>query len=97
MLAACLLGGIASRDQGKVQAKNGVDCNTYGNEHHHLTGFTDADGSSQEHHHAISGYAFLIDGGAVSWASKKQELITLSIAESEYIAATHAAKECIWL
>ena len=26
----CLLGGIASRDQGKVQAKNRVDCNTLG-------------------------------------------------------------------
>ena len=70
---------------------------TYGNERHHLTSFTDADGSSQEHHHAISGYVFLIDGGAVSWASKKQELITLSTAEAEYVAATHAAKECIWL
>ena len=38
---------------------------TYGNEHHDLLGFTDADGASQEHRHAISGYAFLIDG--VSW------------------------------
>ncbi len=41
--------------------------------------------------HAISGYAFLIYGGAVSWYSRKQEL------EAEYIAATHAAKEAIWL
>jgi hypothetical protein len=70
---------------------------TYGNERHHLTGFTDADGAAQEHRRAISGYAFFIDGGAVSWASKKQELITLSTAEAEYVAATHAAKECIWL
>jgi hypothetical protein len=70
---------------------------TYGNEHHDIIGFTDADGASQEHRHAISGFAFLIDGGAVSWASKKQELITLSTAEAEYVAATHAAKECIWL
>jgi len=70
---------------------------TYGNERHNLTSFTNANGSSQEHRHAISGYAFFIDGGAVSWASKKQELITLSTAEAEYVAATHAAKECIWL
>ena len=27
----------------------------------------------------------------------KQELATLSIAESEYVALTHAAKEAIWL
>ena len=60
-------------------------------------GYTDADGASQPHRRAISGYAFLIDGGAVSWSSKKQELVTLSTAEAEYVAATHAAKECIWL
>lgn len=62
-----------------------------------LEGYTDADGASQEHRHAISGYAFLIDGGAVSWSSKKQEIVTLSTAEAEYVAATHAAKEAIWL
>jgi hypothetical protein len=70
---------------------------TYGRDRHNLLGFTDADGSSQEHRRAISGHAFLIDGGAVSWSSKKQELVTLSTAEAEYVAATHAAKEAIWL
>ena len=29
--------------------------------------------------------------------SHKQELVMLSTAEAEYVAATHAAKECIWL
>ena len=62
-----------------------------------LEGFTDADGASQEHCHAISGYAYILDGGAVSWASKKQELVTLSTTEAEYIAAMHDAKEGIWL
>ena len=70
---------------------------TYGGERHELTGYTDADGSSQDHRRAISGYAFTIDGGAISWSSRKQELIALSTAEAEYIAATHAAKEGIWL
>jgi len=70
---------------------------TYRNERHDLISFTDADGASQEHRHAISGFAFLIDSGAVSWASRKQELITLSTAEAEYVATMHAAKECIWL
>jgi hypothetical protein len=70
---------------------------TYGTEQRDLHGYTDADGASQEHRHAISGYAFIIDGGAVSWSSRKQELVTLSTAEAEYVAATHAAKECIWL
>ena len=69
----------------------------YGTEQDGLKGYTDADGASQEHRHAISGYAFLIDRGAVSWSSKKQELVTLSTAEAEYVAATYAAKEAIWL
>ena len=69
----------------------------YGGDQHQLLGYTDADGSSQEHRRAISGHAFLIDGGAVSWSSRKQELVTLSTAESEYVAATHASKELIWL
>ena len=70
---------------------------TYGSEWQGLEGFTDADGATQEHHRAISGYAFLLDGGAISWSSRKQEIVTLSTAEAEYVAATHAAKEAIWL
>jgi len=62
-----------------------------------LVGFVDADGASQEHRRAISGYVFVVDGGAVSWSSKKQELVTLSTTEAEYVAATHAAKEAVWL
>jgi hypothetical protein len=70
---------------------------TFGDGKRGLEGFTDADGASQEHRHAVSGYAFLLDGGAVSWSSKKQELVTLSTTEAEYVAATHAAKEAMWL
>ena len=70
---------------------------TYGGERHELTGYTDADGSSQEHRRAVSGQVFTIDRGAISWRSRKQELIALSTAEAEYIATTHAAKEGIWL
>ena len=40
---------------------------------------------------AISGYAFLIDGGAVSWLSKRQEIISLSTTESKYVAAKRMA------
>ena len=58
-----------------------------------LVGYVDADGATQEHWQAIMGYMFLIDGGPILWGSKKQELVTLLMAESEYVAATHAAKE----
>ena len=69
----------------------------YGEKEHSISGYTDADGMSNEDRHAISGYAFLIDGGAVSWSSKRQSIVTLSTAEAEYVAATHAAKEAVWL
>ena len=62
-----------------------------------LAGYADADGSMGEDRRAVSGYAFLIDGGAVSWSSKRQEIISLSTTKSEYVAATHAAKEALWL
>jgi hypothetical protein len=70
---------------------------TYGEEEKDLQGWVDADGASQDHRRAISGYVFMVDGGAVSWTSKKQEIVSLSTTEAEYIAATHAAKEAIWL
>ena len=47
--------------------------------------------------HAISGYTFLLHGGAVSWAAKRQEIVSLSTTESEYVAVTHASKEVLWL
>jgi hypothetical protein len=70
---------------------------TYGESEKVLTGYADADGSMGEDRRAVSGYAFLIDGGAVSWSSKRQEIVSLSTTESEYVAATHATKEALWL
>jgi hypothetical protein len=70
---------------------------TYGVVEGILVGYADADGSMAEDRRAVSGYAFLIDGGAVSWSSKRQEIVSLSTTESEYVAATHASKEALWL
>jgi Reverse transcriptase (RNA-dependent DNA polymerase) len=70
---------------------------TYGGgDKHGFKGYSDADGVTQDHRRAISGFAVLVDGGAVSWSSKKQELVTLSTMEAEYVGTTHAAKELIW-
>ena len=70
---------------------------SFGQKQADLTGYADADGSMAEDRHAISGYAFIINGGAVSWSAKRQEIVSLSTTESEYIAATHASKEALWL
>jgi len=61
-----------------------------------VEGYSDADWGSQAHRHSISGFSFHFGCGAVSWSSKKQNIVALSSTEAEYIAQTHAAKEAIW-
>jgi hypothetical protein len=70
---------------------------TYGEVSTPLEGYVDVDGSMAEDRHAISGYAFLIDGGAVLWSSKRQEIVSLSTTESEYVMVMHGGKEALWL
>ena len=62
-----------------------------------LQGYTDVDRSMAEDRKAVLGYAFLIDGSAVSWASKKQEIVSLSTTKSKYVATMHTTKEALWL
>jgi hypothetical protein len=40
-----------------------------------------------------TGYVFMLNGGAVSWKSCKQDVVDQSIMESEYMAASKAASE----
>ena len=70
---------------------------SYGSLTKELQGYADADGSMNKDCKAISGYAFIINGGSVLWSAKQQELISLSTTESEYVAMTQAAKEALWL
>ena len=40
---------------------------TFGSKQQGLKGYTDTDGATQEHHCAMLGYVFLINGGTISW------------------------------
>ena len=70
---------------------------SYGETKQTLEGYADADSNMAEDRHAITGYAFLINGGAISWSSKWQEIVSLSTTESNYVTVTHRMKEALWL
>src|SRR5882672_6768893 len=63
-----------------------------------LTGWVDSDwGACTDTRRSISGYAFSLGSGLVSWSSKKQPTVATSSTEAEYIASCHGAKEAVWL
>ncbi|PKI62768.1 hypothetical protein CRG98_016867 [Punica granatum] len=63
-----------------------------------LVGFTDSDwGGDVGERKSTSGYVFSLGNGAFSWSSKKQQVVALSTAEAEYIAAAYCATQAIWL
>ncbi|CAM8925854.1 unnamed protein product [Rhodiola kirilowii] len=63
-----------------------------------LEGYTDASWiTNLEDHSCTSGWIFLLGGGVISWALKKQTCITSLTMESEFIALVAAGKEAEWL
>ena len=63
-----------------------------------LIGYTDSDfAGSLDDRKSTSGYVFHLGSGVIAWASKKQPIVTLSSAEAEYVAATSAACQAVWL
>ena len=67
-------------------------------EYSDLIGYTDSDWvGSVDDRKSTSGYVFHMGSGAISWASKKQSIVALSTAEAEYVAATAAACQAVWM
>ena len=63
-----------------------------------VQGYSDSDwAGDKESRKSTSGFIFMLNGGPVSWCSKKQATVALSSTEAEYIALTLAAKEATWL
>ncbi|KAL9230892.1 hypothetical protein vseg_006185 [Gypsophila vaccaria] len=61
-------------------------------------GYTDASfQTDRDDSKSQSGFVFTLNGAAISWKSSKQSVIADSTTESEYIAASEAAKEAIWM
>jgi hypothetical protein len=69
-----------------------------GEEELSVKGYTDASfQTDKDDFRSQSGFVFCLNGGAVSWKSSKQETVADSTTEAEYIAASGAAKEAVWI
>ena len=61
-------------------------------------GYTDSDfQSDMDSRKSTSGNVFTLGGGAIVWRSIKQTCVADSTMEAEYVAASEAAKEAVWL
>jgi hypothetical protein len=63
-----------------------------------LTGYSDSDyAGDATDRRSTMGYVFLLYGAAVTWAARKQQSISTSTTEAEYVGLCNAAKEAVWL
>lgn len=63
-----------------------------------LLAYTDSDYAGDvEDRRSTSGYACLLNTGAVAWCSKKQPIVTLSTTEAEFVAAKLCTCQVIWM
>ena len=63
-----------------------------------LVGFSDADyAGDKADHKSTSGTCHFLGRSLVCWSSKKQNCVSLSTAESEYIAAGSCCAQLLWM
>lgn len=63
-----------------------------------VTGYVDSDFAANiDTRRSCTGYIFTVCGGCVSWKSNLQKVVALSSTKAEYMAATKAVKEALWL
>jgi Reverse transcriptase (RNA-dependent DNA polymerase) len=63
-----------------------------------FTTYTDADhAGNPDNGRSTSGYVVKMGNGAVSWSSRLQTIVALSTTEAEFVAATSAGQEILWL
>ena len=68
------------------------------NQKNNLEGYVDSDcADSAIDRKSTSGCCFSMGSGVISWFSRKQSCVALSMAEVEYVAACLASCEVVWL
>ena len=63
-----------------------------------LIGYSDASHNVDEDDgRSTTCHVFYLEKNPITWCSQKQEIVALSSCEAEFMAATEAAKQAIWL
>lgn len=63
-----------------------------------LVGYSDSSHNINENDgRSTTGHMFYLNDCLITWCSQKQETVALSSCEAEFMAATEAAKQAIWL
>ena len=63
-----------------------------------IEGFSDSDWAGcVDTRRSTSGFVWIMNGGAVCWRSRLQTIVALSSTEAEYVGATPAVQEILWL
>lgn len=71
---------------------------TVGDEGLSMIGYVDSNYAGDKYDFLSTyGFAFKLNGAAVSWTSKKQGKVAHSTGDAEYVAASLASKEALWL
>ncbi|KAK8713396.1 hypothetical protein V6N13_148614 [Hibiscus sabdariffa] len=58
---------------------------------------TQASKTDKDDSRSQSGFVFCLNGGVVSWKSSKQDTIADSTTKTEYVSASEATKETVWI
>lgn len=63
-----------------------------------LVGYSDSDlVGDLVHRRSTTGMAFYLNGGLITWSSHKEKIVALSSCEADFMAATAAAMQGMWL
>jgi hypothetical protein len=70
----------------------------YARDRRDVSAYSDADFAGDvDQRKSTSGMVVVMNGAAIMWRSKLQSIVTTSTCEAEYVSASDAAKEVLWL